>query len=90
MAQLVIRDLNYTDTGTLICAYNGTSDLEAIDQSSKIHLFVEDKKHLLKYSGFDYLQDTIKVIDMLLEKLVTNACGIAERLVCSLRGHRKL
>ena len=54
--ELVIRDLHYTDTGTLICAYNGTHDLEAIDQSSSIHLYVEDKVHLLKNSGFDFLQ----------------------------------
>ena len=56
MTELTIRDLSYTDTGTLTCAYNGTEDLEAIDKSSGIHLFVEDKEHPLKNSGFDFLQ----------------------------------
>ena len=55
-SQLQIRDLDYQDTGTLICAYNGTTDLTSIDNSSKIHLYVEDKKHILKESGFDYMQ----------------------------------
>ena len=55
-SQIQIRDLNYTDTGTLVCAYNGTTDLTSIDNSSKIHLYVEDKKHILKESGFDYMQ----------------------------------
>ena len=44
------------DTSTLTCAYNGTEDLNAIDKSSKVHLFVEDKAHLLKFSGFEFRQ----------------------------------
>jgi hypothetical protein len=56
IAELVIRDLTYNDTGTLTCAYNGTADLTAIDNSSSIHLYVEDGQHLLKHSGFDFLQ----------------------------------
>ena len=55
-SSLTIRDLNFTDTGTLICAYNGTTDLTSIDNSSKIHLYVDDKTHILKFSGFDYMQ----------------------------------
>ena len=55
-AILNLRDLNFTDTGSLICAYNGTTDFTDIDNSSSIHLFVEDKRHLLKYSGFEFYQ----------------------------------
>lgn len=56
IAELTIRDLQFNDTGTLTCAYNGTEDLEAIDKSSKIHLFVEDKEHPLKMTGFEYFR----------------------------------
>ena len=35
IAELVIRDVGYKDTGTLTCAYNGTHDLNAIDNSSR-------------------------------------------------------
>ena len=55
-AELTIRDLNFADTNTLMCAYNGTSDLTAIDKSTPIHLYVEDKEHPLKYSGYEFLQ----------------------------------
>ena len=58
IAELTIRDLNYFDTGTLICAYNGTSDLTAIDKSTKIHLYVHDKQHVLKFTGVEFLQVT--------------------------------
>ena len=53
-ADLVLRDVSYKDTGTLTCSYNGTYDINSIDNSSSIHLYVEDKSHLLKNSGFDY------------------------------------
>lgn len=56
IAELTIRDLQFNDTGTLTCAYNGTTDLDAIDKSSNIHLFVEDKEHPLKMTGFEYFR----------------------------------
>ena len=47
ISEIKIRDLFYEDTGTFVCAYNGTTDFTAIDNSSAIHLYVEDGKHLL-------------------------------------------
>ena len=112
ISELIIRDLNFNDTGTLTCVYNvsrqnlqnsaifcrknsiyikwmnstflknvdystfwsicattftntnfyytlfvffqGTVDLTSIDNSASVHLYVEDKEHLLKYSGLDF------------------------------------
>ena len=31
IAQLTIRDLNFADTNTLMCAYNGTTDLRLLN-----------------------------------------------------------
>lgn len=56
VSQLVISDVVYTDTSTLKCVYNGTTDVSTLDNSSSIHLYVEDPQHLLKHSGFDFLQ----------------------------------
>ena len=35
-SQIQIRDLNYTDTGTLVCAYNGTTDLTSIGMNVQL------------------------------------------------------
>jgi hypothetical protein len=40
----------YSDTGTFICSYNGTMDLTSIDNSSNVHLFVDDGVHLVSTS----------------------------------------
>ena len=48
----------YSDTGTFICSYNGTVDLTSIDNSSNVHLFVDDGVHLLKYSSFEFFRAT--------------------------------
>eukprot|EP00094_Tigriopus_californicus_P001194 TCALIF_01156-PA protein Name:"Similar to FLT1 Vascular endothelial growth factor receptor 1 (Homo sapiens)" AED:0.09 eAED:0.09 QI:607/0.8/0.66/1/0.8/0.66/6/0/928 len=56
IADMTIRDLKYKDTGTFICTYNGTVDTSSIDNSSSVHLYVDDGKHLMKNSGMDFLQ----------------------------------
>ena len=48
----------YTDTGTFICSYNGTMDVSSIDNSSRVHLFVDDGQHLLKFSSFEFFRAT--------------------------------
>jgi hypothetical protein len=49
------RDLDYRDTGTFICTYNGTADITSIDNSTRVHLYVEDDTHLMKHSGVDMM-----------------------------------
>ena len=39
---------------TLFYFFQGTVDLTSIDNSASVHLYVEDKEHLLKYSGLDF------------------------------------
>ena len=39
---------------TLFVFFQGTVDLTSIDNSASVHLYVEDKEHLLKYSGLDF------------------------------------
>ena len=53
---LTITGLKYSDTGTFTCTYNGTTDLDSIDNSTSVHLYVDDRNHLLRTSGFDFLQ----------------------------------
>ena len=56
VAVLTITRLKYSDTGTFTCTYNGTTDLESIDNSTSVHLYVDDGHHLLKTtSSFDFL-----------------------------------
>lgn len=52
--QLNIRHLRYSDTGTFTCTYNGTTDLTSIDNSTKVHIYVEDPNHLLKETGYQF------------------------------------
>ena len=54
VSELRLKDLNYMDTGTFTCTYNGTSDLASIDNSTKVHLYVDDGQHLLKDAGFNF------------------------------------
>lgn len=54
VAQLTIEKLKYTDTGTFTCTYNGTTDLTSIDNSTSVHLYVDDSHHLLKETGVDF------------------------------------
>ena len=56
IAEMTIRDLGYLDTGTFVCTYNGTTDTTSIDNSTRIHLYVEDGTHLMKQSGVDFMQ----------------------------------
>jgi hypothetical protein len=56
VAELTISKLRYSDTGTFTCTYNGTVDISSIDNSSHVHLYVEDDAHLLKQAGVDFLQ----------------------------------
>lgn len=56
IAEMTIRDLGYLDTGTFVCTYNGTTDTSSIDNSTRIHLYVEDGTHLMKQSGVDFMQ----------------------------------
>jgi len=44
----------YSDTGTFTCSYNGTLDLSSIDNSTNVHLYVDDGEHLLKHSSFEF------------------------------------
>ena len=65
VAELTIADLRYDDTGTFVCTYNGTRDTGSIDNSTRVHLYVEDDEHLLKQSGVEFLhfvQSTTAVI----------------------------
>lgn len=48
VAVLTITRLKYSDTGTFTCTYNGTTDLASIDNSTSVHLYVDDSHHLLK------------------------------------------
>ena len=50
------RDLDYRDTGTFVCTYNGTVDTASIDNSTRVHLYVDDGVHLLKQSGVTSLR----------------------------------
>ena len=53
---LRIKGLTYSDTGTFTCTYNGTTDLDSIDNSTSVHLYVDDRNHLLRTtSSFDFL-----------------------------------
>ena len=53
---LTIKGLTYSDTGTFTCTYNGTTDLDSIDNSTSVHLYVDDRNHLLRTtSSFDFL-----------------------------------
>ena len=53
---LTIKRLTYSDTGTFTCTYNGTTDLDSIDNSTSVHLYVDDRNHLLRTtSSFDFL-----------------------------------
>ncbi len=57
VSELRLRGLRYTDTGTFVCTYNGTgADTSSIDNSTRVHLFVEDPRHLLKLTGVDFFQ----------------------------------
>ena len=49
-------DLDYRDTGTFVCTYNGTVDTASIDNSTRVHLYVDDGVHLLKQSGVTSLR----------------------------------
>ena len=51
VAVLTITNLKYSDTGTFTCTYNGTTDLASIDNSTSVHLYVDDSHHLLKTSS---------------------------------------
>ena len=42
--------------GSYICSFNGSSDLQAIDQNTAIHVYVYDEVNLLTHSGFDFQQ----------------------------------
>jgi len=55
-ATLTLDTTVYTDTGSYICSFNGSSDLQAIDQNTAIHVYVYDEVHLLTHSGFDFQQ----------------------------------
>jgi len=46
----------YKDTGSYICSFDGSSDLQAIDLNTAIHVYVYDEVHLLTHSGFDFQQ----------------------------------
>ena len=48
----------YSDTGTFTCTYNGTIDLISIDNSSSVHLYVDDGVHLLKQSSYEFFVAT--------------------------------
>uniref|UniRef100_A0A0K2U975 Platelet-derived growth factor receptor-like protein n=1 Tax=Lepeophtheirus salmonis TaxID=72036 RepID=A0A0K2U975_LEPSM len=57
ISSLNISDLIYTDTGTYICVYNGTRNIEqATENVTSMHLYVSDDAHLLKKSGFEFLR----------------------------------
>ncbi len=56
VSELALRSLAYTDTGTFVCTFNGTTDTDSIDNSTRVHLYVEDEEHLLKQSGVEILQ----------------------------------
>ena len=58
-SELKISDTVYTDTGTFVCTYNGTTDLNAVDNSTGVHLYVEDEQHLLKQSGVEFVSRTL-------------------------------
>lgn len=56
VAVLTITQLEFSDTGTFTCTYNGTTDLDSIDNSTSVHLYVDDRNHLLRAtSSFDFL-----------------------------------
>ncbi len=38
-----------------MCTYNGTWDTQSIDNSTRVHLYVEDDAHLMKHSGVDMM-----------------------------------
>ena len=42
--------------GSYICSFDGSSDLQAIDLNTAIHVYVYDEVHLLTHSGFDFQQ----------------------------------
>jgi len=55
VSELVLRRLSFDDTGTFVCAYNGTVDTaDSIDNATKVHLFVEDAAHPLKQTGLEF------------------------------------
>lgn len=56
VSSLNIHDLVYTDTGTYVCTYNGTTDTTSIDNSTRVHLYVEDDLHLMKQSAVEFLR----------------------------------
>ena len=43
-------------SGSYICSFNGSSDLQAIDLNTAIHVYVFDDRNLLTHSGFDFQQ----------------------------------
>ncbi len=62
VSELRLSDLNYLDTGTFVCTYNGTGSgpdaagSDSVDNSTRVHLYVEDERHLLRTTGVEFLQ----------------------------------
>ncbi|CAG0881554.1 unnamed protein product [Darwinula stevensoni] len=51
VTHLQLRGLEYRDTGYIRCMYEGTENLEAIENVTGIYLYVKDAEHLLVESG---------------------------------------
>ena len=47
VSELSLSRLVYSDTGSFVCTYNGTVDTTSIDNSTRVHLYVEDDQHLV-------------------------------------------
>jgi hypothetical protein len=59
----------YSDTGTFTCSYNGTLDLTSIDNTTNVHLYVDDGVHLLKHSSIEFYVATQVMCDHCYQKL---------------------
>ena len=57
VSELRLVRLGYADTGTFVCTYDGTGpDTSSPDNSTRVHLYVEDGRHLMVSSGVEMLQ----------------------------------
>ena len=43
--------LSFFNAGSYVCSFNGSEDLQSIESSTPIHIYVFDEHHLLTHSG---------------------------------------
>ncbi len=53
-AELALSNLVYSDTGTYTCTYNGTEDIDSIDNSTSVHLYVDNGVNLLRSTELQF------------------------------------